>query len=1485
MAVQSELTVKVDDNLDEVNRNLAKTSQAYKSVENQAARANAQLIAAQQAMERQATTARNAVLAIAAAMGTAAKAYADFDTAATNVQNITEKSASEMDALREAVLQLPPELGEATDLMGALYQTLSSGVPDDNAIEFLELHAKAAQGNLADLSTTVKSGAAIMNAYSLDISEMGQVLDSMTKTVDLGVLSYSDLSENIGKGISIAQSAGASYQELMAILATLTLNGMSVEESMTSVRNIMLASLKPTSEMAKAASELGADLSATKLESEGFAKWMGDIALAVDGNAEATAKLFPNIRALNGAMKLASEEGGAKYNEILNEIENSTGKAGENFERMSETLEANTRAMIADFKKLGIEMGAVMADDMQEIVAGIRDMIEAFRGLSPQTKEFIVDLGKAGLALGAFVLVAPKVIGAYTALTALIKGAAAAQGLQIAASKAQAAQWKADIAAMAAHRAAMAANTAATTGASTATAGLTVQLRASQAAMAQQRAAAAAAAASTASMGAAAQAAQLKMIGLTAALAAAYVAGLALEKWFDSMNQLTPEFTASLNDAVAAEREFATAVAETGTSAAQLIKRFGSLEAAMKEAAKPLSEFHDAYMALQKDTQEQLIAEEFERIIKSANAWEELAAGWESIDNMVRAGKEGVGALGTAYDAAVKSVKMMQEQEKKLAQIEKDKADLQKKIAAAEKKYRADTITGIKSQIKEASKAHKLAMEEIRRRNEARREAIELYYAEQEALQQQYEDLEQLFTTAGKVEAGVLSVFEGIEQAAKDAISQTQSYINSNPLMLEVIPPGPTELAQISGEILNALDPLFSGFSATIADALYDGIQGNLPSMRQVFQGFSADIGDYLYSSLSESINSAFGEASEAMRGGAEGEGAGGFAEGVGAFFGSLDEDFWLDAGAGIATAFMGKSQQEADKVGAAIAGGISGAMIGTKILPGIGTAIGFVIGAIVGYFGASKQDTPKARARVGYFGGEWSAELETKKAQTYTEEMARTFGQQQAAIFDSFKSAYRKILESFGDATLLEGFTLENLPGFGDGLGLQFQEWVESSAADLGSYLEQTYWPEAFREYFRAALETGLGQLGVSDLSIGALFAELERLPGEQTMQALADFVQAVVSSTELLSDLDWGEVWADVVQSPRQAMAELGQQIADQIQVWSTGWEALTGVEQARQLIQITDLITQARQNEIQYLQQINQLQQTLWRSISQQIEGLEMGGMTEQQQIESIWGRLQWIFGQLEQGGLSAQDVNQLTSDAQNYIRQLEGLLGENLGDYVGGYFADFGAGFLPEDMFEAFEGGSVRQGLIDLLTNLRDASQAATQEMIDESRERIAAYNEQLQSATDSLLNFGAVLDEIVSGYRDRRTGGSGGSGPLDPFVRDRNVSDPITGEEGPPTTTLFGQAGTYQGAVAGVMEGIATSVSTTAASTEQTATAVQTMTDQLPDMIASAVERVIERIAPPVVVNKIMGDAAPLITAIKAEVIADLMSAEMPGGLE
>jgi hypothetical protein len=93
-------------------------------------------------------------------------------------------SGSAMDAMSDDVKSFATEFKVLpTDVVPALYQSLSAGVPSDNVFAFIETAQKLAKGGVTDLTTSVDGLSSVVNAYGSDVLSAEDASDKMFTTV------------------------------------------------------------------------------------------------------------------------------------------------------------------------------------------------------------------------------------------------------------------------------------------------------------------------------------------------------------------------------------------------------------------------------------------------------------------------------------------------------------------------------------------------------------------------------------------------------------------------------------------------------------------------------------------------------------------------------------------------------------------------------------------------------------------------------------------------------------------------------------------------------------------------------------------------------------------------------------------------------------------------------------------------------------------------------------------------------------------------------------------------------------------------------------------------------------------------------------------------------------------------------------------------------------------------------------------------------
>lgn len=245
-------------------------------------------------------------VAIAAGgLASAVKLAIGFDKAMRNVNSIAKLNEKDFGDLNKRVLELAKTAGVGPETLAkGLYDVVSSGFKAHDAMIILAAGAKAAKAGLTDTATATSAVTAVLNSYHLKATDATRVSDALFQTVNIGVLSFSELASQIGDVLPFASSLGVNVENVGAAIATMTKEGISAAETVTRIKSIMSEFLKPSKDLAAAIKSQGFASGEAMIKSLGFQGSLDRLAKATGGSKTELAKLFPNIRALGGALAL-----------------------------------------------------------------------------------------------------------------------------------------------------------------------------------------------------------------------------------------------------------------------------------------------------------------------------------------------------------------------------------------------------------------------------------------------------------------------------------------------------------------------------------------------------------------------------------------------------------------------------------------------------------------------------------------------------------------------------------------------------------------------------------------------------------------------------------------------------------------------------------------------------------------------------------------------------------------------------------------------------------------------------------------------------------------------------------------------------------------------------------------------------------------------------------------------------------------------------
>ncbi len=282
--------------------------------------------------------------------------------------------------------------------------------------------SKVSAGTAAD-SVMLLTGA--LNAYGKGSEEAMNLAAQFDKTIELGRVRASELASSFSRVAPLANETGVSVEELNAGFIALTIGGVKASEAATQLRGVFGSLLKPSQDMQAVIKNLGYESGAAMLYAEGFGGTLVKLRNATDGSADSLAKLFPNVRALNGALRITGS-GLEQYAQGLEATRNvSSETIGKKFSEFMATDAERLNAEITKIKnffttELGetlIKSGAQIASWSGTLDAGVN----ALRALLDVAKVAVPTLG--GLATAFLAVKANSSMGGLQNMRAILNGA------------------------------------------------------------------------------------------------------------------------------------------------------------------------------------------------------------------------------------------------------------------------------------------------------------------------------------------------------------------------------------------------------------------------------------------------------------------------------------------------------------------------------------------------------------------------------------------------------------------------------------------------------------------------------------------------------------------------------------------------------------------------------------------------------------------------------------------------------------------------------------------------------------------------------------------------------------------------------------------------------------------------------------------------------------------------------------------------------
>jgi len=345
---------------------------------------------------------RNVTVPFAAAATAGVTMATKLESSFAKIENLVGITGDTLDRFKVGVKEVSSETAKSQqELSEALFTITSAGIRGAEALDVLEMAAKASSIGLGETREVAHALTGVLQAYADEGLTAARATDVLTAIVREGNLEASSLAPTLGRVVGIASQVGVSFEEVGANIATFTRLGVPAEEAVTGLRGVLNTILNPSKDAERVLASLGitaSDLKA-RVGKEGLQSTLQFLLESFEGNDRAVATLFGNVRALSNVLGTAGAQG-ETYKEVLDNISDSTGIVDEGFENITEGSAFKFQKVLNELRNAAIDLGVTLLPLVTKITTFVTQAIQTFQSLSAETKTALLTIVAAVAAAG-----------------------------------------------------------------------------------------------------------------------------------------------------------------------------------------------------------------------------------------------------------------------------------------------------------------------------------------------------------------------------------------------------------------------------------------------------------------------------------------------------------------------------------------------------------------------------------------------------------------------------------------------------------------------------------------------------------------------------------------------------------------------------------------------------------------------------------------------------------------------------------------------------------------------------------------------------------------------------------------------------------------------------------------------------------------------------------------------------------------------------
>lgn len=408
---------------DKLQRDIALTESSLKTYKNQLKEASAQYAVANSALGKMGDGIERFGKAIAPAgeklqslgakmtatlttaaitAGTASvKLATDFETSLAKVSTLMDENVMSMEEMGDGARELATQYGvSASGINEALYQAMSASVDTAHALEFVGEATRLSKAGFTDQATAVDTLTTAINAYGMSADDAAHISDVLVNTQNLGKTTVNELGASMGQVIPTAAAYGVSLENLSSAYAIMTKQGINTANATTAINGMLNELADSGSDVAEILqNETGKTFGQLMADGQSLGDVLSLLYDHVEGNSEAFANLWKNLRAQKGALAIA--KGGAdEFNATLGSMVNAAGVVDVALEKLGGTTQSQMNKMKAEIEDASITVGQALLPVVSDVVGVVKGAAAAFNELDESEQQNVIRTAALVAGLG-----------------------------------------------------------------------------------------------------------------------------------------------------------------------------------------------------------------------------------------------------------------------------------------------------------------------------------------------------------------------------------------------------------------------------------------------------------------------------------------------------------------------------------------------------------------------------------------------------------------------------------------------------------------------------------------------------------------------------------------------------------------------------------------------------------------------------------------------------------------------------------------------------------------------------------------------------------------------------------------------------------------------------------------------------------------------------------------------------------------------------